>query len=131
VTDSDGGNGKQAVSSVVAHVVAAAGSDKRQAWPPMDRFEKLLEETCPNHAYPIKHKLRDYDMMKNFMASVSLTWGMEINDVPNEGDATPFSREDTVMTIYDGRPTMGMRRVSNPSPGIPAHNSWGRTDVGM
>jgi hypothetical protein len=56
---------------------------------------------------------------------------MEINDVPNEGDATPFSREDTVMTIYDGRPTMGMRRVSNPSPGIPAHNSWGRTDVGM
>jgi hypothetical protein len=38
----------------------------------MDCFEKLLEETYPNHAYPIKHKLRDCGMIKNFMASGSL-----------------------------------------------------------
>jgi hypothetical protein len=38
----------------------------------MDHFEKHLEETCPNHAYPVNHKLRDYGMMKNFMASGSL-----------------------------------------------------------
>jgi hypothetical protein len=24
----------------------------------MDHFERLLEETCPNHSYPVKHKLR-------------------------------------------------------------------------
>jgi hypothetical protein len=29
-----------------------------------DHFEKFLGETCPNHAYPIKHKLRDSGMMK-------------------------------------------------------------------
>jgi hypothetical protein len=70
----------------------------------MDHFEKLLEEACPNHAYPVKHKLRDCGLMKNFMASGSLTRGMELDEVPDGGDATPFPREDAVMTIYDGRP---------------------------
>jgi hypothetical protein len=31
----------------------------------MDHFEKFLEETCPNHVYPIKHKIRDCGMIKN------------------------------------------------------------------
>jgi hypothetical protein len=57
---------------------AATGSGKRQEWPPMDHFEKLLEETCTNHAYSIKHKLMDCNMNKNFMASGSLTQGMEL-----------------------------------------------------
>jgi hypothetical protein len=29
-------------------------------------------------------------MMKNFMASGSLTRGMEVDEVPNEGEAMPF-----------------------------------------
>jgi hypothetical protein len=49
------------------------GSGKRLARLPTDHFEKILEETCPNYAYPIKHKLRDCGVMKNFMASGSLT----------------------------------------------------------
>jgi hypothetical protein len=73
VVNGNGGDDKQAGGSSVVHVVAASGSDKRQAWLPTNHFEKLLEEDCPNHAYPIKHKLRDYDMMKSFMASGSLT----------------------------------------------------------
>jgi hypothetical protein len=40
---------------------------KRQARAPTYHFEKLLEETCPNHAYPIKHKLMDCSMMKTIM----------------------------------------------------------------
>jgi hypothetical protein len=31
----------------------AARSDKRQAWSPTDHLKRLLEEACPNHAYPI------------------------------------------------------------------------------
>jgi hypothetical protein len=50
----------------------------------MDHFKKLLEETCPNHAYPIKHKLRDCGMMKNFMASGSLARGMEVDKAPDD-----------------------------------------------
>jgi hypothetical protein len=39
----------------VVRGMAVAGSRTHQAWPPMDHFEKVLEETCPNHTYPIKH----------------------------------------------------------------------------
>jgi hypothetical protein len=87
----------------------------------MDHFEKLLEETCPNHAYPVKQKLRDCGMMTNFMALGPLARGMEVNKVSDEGDTMSFLREDAVMTIYDACPSPGMCRVSNPSIGTPAH----------
>jgi hypothetical protein len=57
---------------------------------PMDHFKKLFEETCPNHTYPIKNKLRGCDMMKNLMALGSLTQGMEVDEVPNDSDTTPL-----------------------------------------
>jgi hypothetical protein len=53
-------------------VVTTARSGKRQARWLTDHFERLLEESCLNHAYRVKHKLKDYDMMKNFMTSGSL-----------------------------------------------------------
>jgi hypothetical protein len=56
--------------------------------------------------------------MKNFMALGSFTQGMELNEVPNEGDMMPFPREDAVMTIYDGPPHQGcascLTRVQEP-----------------
>jgi hypothetical protein len=82
-------------------------------WLPTYHFERLLEEACPNHVYPIKHKLRDCGMMKNFMVLGSLTQGMELDD----DDVTPFPGEDGLMTIYDGSPLPEMRHVSNLSPG--------------
>jgi hypothetical protein len=57
----------------MGHAAEVLGSSKRYAWPPTDHFEKLLEEACPKHAYPVKHKLRDYSMMKSFMTSGSLS----------------------------------------------------------
>jgi hypothetical protein len=89
--------------SGVEHIMAVAGSCKRQAWPQTDHFERLLEETCPNNAYHIKHKLRDYDMMKSFMTSGSLSRGMEVDEVPDEEDTMPFPGEDVVITIYNGQ----------------------------
>jgi hypothetical protein len=53
---------------------------------------------------------------------------MEVNGVPDEGNTIPFLKEDTVMMIYDGRPSPGMCRVSNPSLGTPAH--WGVQERG-
>jgi hypothetical protein len=72
-TANDGGNSKRVDGSDVVHVMAAVGSGKHQARPPTDHLEKLLERPCTNHAYLIKHKLRDYTVMNNFMASGSLT----------------------------------------------------------
>jgi hypothetical protein len=66
--DDDGIN-TQVGSSVMACVVAIADSSNRQARSPTNHFEKLLEETCLNHAYRIKHKLRDCGMLKNFIGS--------------------------------------------------------------
>jgi hypothetical protein len=125
VTDDFGNINKQAGGSGTEHATTVVGSSKRQAQPPTDHFDKLLEETCPNPAYPIKHKLRDCGMMKSFMASGSLSRDMEVDKVPNEGDAMPFPREDAAMTIYNGRPSPGMRRTSNPSLGTPTRCGWG------
>jgi hypothetical protein len=57
--------------------------------------------------YPIKNKLRDYDMMKNFMISGSLTRGMQLDEVLDESDTMPFPGEAAVMMIYGGCPHQG------------------------
>jgi hypothetical protein len=131
VADNNGGSDKEVGSTGMVRVVAVTGKGKRQAWPPTDHFEKLLEETSPNHAYLIKHKLRDCSMMKNFMASRSLNRGMEVDEVPDESDVTPFPRDDAVMMIYDGRPSPRVHRTSNLSPRTLAHYGWGCRDAGM
>jgi hypothetical protein len=69
--------------------------------------------------------------MKNFMASRSLTRGMEVDEVPNKGETMPFPREDEVMMIYDGSSSPRMCRMSNPSPGTPTHYGWGCRDARM
>jgi hypothetical protein len=71
----------------------------RQSWPLTDHFERLLWEAYPNHTYPINHKLKDCDMMKNFMISGSLTQDMEPEEEPSGRDVMPFPREDAVMTV--------------------------------
>jgi hypothetical protein len=54
-------------------ISTTARNDKRQAMPPMNHFKRLLDEACPNHAYPIRHKLKDCGVMRSFMTSGSLT----------------------------------------------------------
>jgi hypothetical protein len=70
----------KASGSSVRHSSTASCSDKRQARPPTDHFNKLLEEACPNHRYPVRHKLKDCGMMRSFMTSGSLTWGAELDE---------------------------------------------------
>jgi hypothetical protein len=87
--------------------------------------ERLLEEACPNHTYPIMHKLRNGDMMKNFMTSWSLTLGMEPKGDPGGKCATAFTREEVVMTVYDEHPPPGRLRIYNLSPRTPTHCVYG------
>jgi hypothetical protein len=88
----------------VVHVVTAAGNNKHQARPPTDHLERLHKEACPNHVYHVKHKLKDCGMIKNFMVLGSPAWGMELDEVPDEGDVMPFPGEDAVMKIYEVLP---------------------------
>jgi hypothetical protein len=57
------------------YVMAADRDFKCQTRPPKDHFKKLLDVTCPNHSYPIKHKLRDCTMMRIFMTSWAFSKG--------------------------------------------------------
>jgi hypothetical protein len=73
-TDCDNANDGEVGGSDVRCISTAAHGDKRQVSLPMDHFKRFLEEACPNHAYPIKHKLKECGMMRIFMTSESLTW---------------------------------------------------------
>jgi hypothetical protein len=53
--------------------LTTACNDNHLVWPPMDHFKRLLEAACQNHANPIRHKLKDYGMVRSFMTSGSIT----------------------------------------------------------
>jgi hypothetical protein len=89
-TGHDDSNDREAGGSGVRHCSTAARNDKCHARPPTDHFKRLLEEACPNHAYPVRHKLKESSMMRNFMTSGSLTWGAELYEGPNRSDMMPF-----------------------------------------
>jgi hypothetical protein len=91
-------------SSGMGHISTAAHSNRHMTRPPINHFKRLLEEAYSNHAYPINHKLKDYDMMWSFMTSVSLTWGTEFDEELDESDTTPFLKKNTVMMICEGHP---------------------------
>ena len=49
-------------------LVAAAdrmGKQPQQGLP--DHFNKLMDSLCTNHAYPIKHLYKDYELLKRFL----------------------------------------------------------------
>jgi hypothetical protein len=100
-------------------ISTAARSDKCLAMPPTNHFKRLLEEAYPNHAYPVRHKLKDCDMMRSFMTSGTLTWGAELDEGPNGSDTMSFTEENVVMTVYGRRHPSGRRRVSNQGPRTP------------
>jgi hypothetical protein len=50
-------------------------------WQHVDHFEKLLEVTCPNHAYHVRHKLKKCTMIKNYVTVGAFSKGMKL-----EGD---------------------------------------------
>jgi hypothetical protein len=75
MADYDDDNDKKVDGSSMGCIATTMDSGKHQAWPPIDHFERLLKEVYPNHTYPIKHKVKHSDMMKNFMTSGKGTRG--------------------------------------------------------
>jgi hypothetical protein len=60
--------------------MTATHSDKRQARTHTDHFKGLLKEACPNQVYPVRHGLKDCDMMKSFMILGFPTWGTRLDE---------------------------------------------------
>jgi hypothetical protein len=71
------------------HSSTSTHRNKHEARPPVDHFKRFLEEVYPNHAYPIKHKLKDCSMMRSFMTSGSLTRCVELDKGPDGINTTP------------------------------------------
>jgi enamine deaminase RidA (YjgF/YER057c/UK114 family) len=74
---------------------------KNQARQPKEHFKKLLEAARSNHTYPVKHNLKDYTMMKNFMTSRAISKGNKPEGDPSGKGTASFPGEAVVMTIYD------------------------------
>jgi hypothetical protein len=70
----------------------------------MDHFKRLLKEAYPNHAYPVRHKHKDWGMMRSFLTLGSLAWGTELNEGPTGNDTPPCPMENAVMIVYGGHP---------------------------
>jgi hypothetical protein len=104
-TNHNDDNDGEAGGSSVRCISTVVHSNECQARPPMDHFMRILAETWPNNAYPVKHNLKDYGMMSGFMTSGSLSKGTELIEDPGGSDTTPLFRENIVMMVYGGPPT--------------------------
>jgi hypothetical protein len=58
--------------------------------------------THHNHAYPIRHKLKECSMMKNYMTTWAFTKGKKSEDDPTGKAAARFLEEKAAMSIYSG-----------------------------
>jgi hypothetical protein len=81
--------------------------------------------------HPIRHKLKDYDMMKSFMILGSFTRGTELDKDPSGSDTMPFPREDVVMTVHGGCLTLERYHMSKLSLGPPTCCGWGHRGIGV
>jgi hypothetical protein len=60
--------------------------------------------TCPNHTYPVRHKLKECTMMKNYMTMRTFARGKKPEDDSTGKASAPFPKEKVVMSIYSGPP---------------------------
>jgi hypothetical protein len=117
--------------SDLRHTPTTACNNKRQARLPTDHFRRLLVEACPNHAYPIRHKLKDCGMMRSLMTSGSITRGAELDTGPDGSDTMPFPEENAVMIVYGGHSLSWRHCMSRLRPRAPTHYCWGHGGSGV
>jgi hypothetical protein len=93
------GSTREKVEGSDEEFVASVERDfKRRTLPPKDHFKKVLEAACPHHPYPIKHKLRDYTMMKRFISSDMIADGDELaRDLGGKGTALGEPKVATIV----------------------------------
>ena len=56
---------RQPANPALVTAADRAGKQPQQGQP--DHFDKLMESPCTNHAYPIKHLYKDYELLKRFL----------------------------------------------------------------
>jgi hypothetical protein len=112
--------------------------------PTRDHFEKLLDAPCPHHEVPVKHTLREFRLMKNYVKS---TLKSKTADHPDkqgpshdndDGAGAMFPGEDgAVHMIFGGSPARPSRRreklirreVMNADVAKPSYLKWSEVPI--
>ena len=87
-----------------------AAADCKGGLKPMEgtpnHFEKLLEGPCPNHAFPVKHPLKDCSLMRRFLSRGSNKGEHGKDPAPTMDDAKEkdydFPTSDGCLMIFGG-----------------------------
>jgi len=79
-----------------------------------NHFEKLLEGPCPNHAFPVKHLLKDCSLMWRFLSGGSNKVGHGKDLAPTVDDAEEkddgFSTPNGCLMIFGGSEAYDSKR---------------------
>jgi hypothetical protein len=94
----------QRLSSLEEFLLASIQPPSSHLLRSFNYFKRLLEEVCPNHAYPVSHELKKCGMMGSFMTSASITWGAELDQEQDRSNTVSFPKKNAVMTVYGGYP---------------------------
>jgi hypothetical protein len=65
------------------------------------------------------------------MTSWTLTWGVELDEGPNESDKSSFPEENIAVTVYGGRPPIREAPHVWPKPRTPTRYGWGHGGSGV
>ena len=72
----------------------------------LNHFKKLLEGSCPNHAFPVKHLLKDCNLMRRFLSGGSNKGEQGKEPAPTTDDAKEkdnnFPTSDGCLMIFGG-----------------------------
>jgi hypothetical protein len=82
----EGANDNEADDADEELIAATEHDFKRQPQQPTNQFEKLVKATYPNHTYPIRHKLKECTMMKNYMTTKTFSRVRKLKDDPTRKD---------------------------------------------
>jgi hypothetical protein len=97
---SNDSGGAKADNSDEGFVAMVECDFKRQTRSHKDHFKKLPQVVCPRHPYPIKHKLKDYTMLKKFMTSGAPPKGGKLEGGVGGKSVATIPGEAQVMTIF-------------------------------
>ena len=79
-----------------------------------NHFEKLLEGPCPNHAFPVKHLLKDCSLMRRFLFEGSNKGEQGKDPAPTADDAEEkddgFPMLDGCLMIFGGSTAYNSKR---------------------
>ena len=80
----------------------------------MNHFEKMLEGPCLNHAFPVKHLLKDCSLIRRFLSEGSNKGEQGKDPVPTADDAEEkddgFPTPDGCLMIFGGSEAYDSKR---------------------